>query len=74
MGCRLWGRTESGTTEATQEQQQQQQQCRESRSLKGIVSMAGPRPSLISWSLWAARLGFVVLGTPREKPAPSAGS
>ena len=23
MGCRLWGRTESGTTEATQQQQQQ---------------------------------------------------
>ena len=26
LGCRLWGRTESDTTEATQ-QQQQQQQC-----------------------------------------------
>ena len=26
MGCRLWGRTESDTTEATQQQQQQQQQ------------------------------------------------
>ena len=26
VGCRLWGRTESDTTEATQ-QQQQQQQC-----------------------------------------------
>ena len=24
MGCRLWGRTESDTTEATQQQQQQQ--------------------------------------------------
>ena len=23
VGCRLWGRTESGTTEATQQQQQQ---------------------------------------------------
>ena len=23
MGCRLWGRTESGTTEVTQQQQQQ---------------------------------------------------
>ena len=27
MGCRLWGRTESDTAEATQQQQQQQQQC-----------------------------------------------
>ena len=27
MGCRLWGRTESDTTEATQQQQQQQQWC-----------------------------------------------
>ena len=27
MGCRLWGCTESDTTEATQQQQQQQQQC-----------------------------------------------
>ena len=26
MGCRLWGRTESDTTGATQQQQQQQQQ------------------------------------------------
>ena len=26
MGCRLWGGTESDTTEATQQQQQQQQQ------------------------------------------------
>ena len=26
MGCRLWGHTESDTTEATQQQQQQQQQ------------------------------------------------
>ena len=26
MGCCLWGRTESDTTEATQQQQQQQQQ------------------------------------------------
>ena len=28
VGCRLWGRTESDTTEATQQQQQQQQQER----------------------------------------------
>ena len=26
VGCRLWGRTESDTTEATQQQQQQQRQ------------------------------------------------
>ena len=26
MGCRLWGRTESDTTEATQQQQQQRSQ------------------------------------------------
>ena len=26
MGCRLWGRTESDTTEVTYQQQQQQQQ------------------------------------------------
>ena len=26
VGCRLWGRSESDTTEATQQQQQQQQQ------------------------------------------------
>ena len=25
VGCRLWGHTESGTTEATQQQQQQQE-------------------------------------------------
>ena len=28
VGCRLWGRTESDTTDATQQQQQQQQQHR----------------------------------------------
>ena len=27
VGCRLWGRTESDTTEATQQQQQQQPHC-----------------------------------------------
>ena len=27
VGCLLWGRTESDTTEVTQQQQQQQQQC-----------------------------------------------
>ena len=27
VGCHLWGRTESDTTEATQQQQQQQQQA-----------------------------------------------
>ena len=29
VGCRLWGRTESDTTEATQQQQQQQQAASE---------------------------------------------
>ena len=28
VGCRLWGRTQSDTTEATQQQQQQQQQIK----------------------------------------------
>ena len=32
MGCRLWGRTESDTTEATQQQQQQQQRLQESNT------------------------------------------
>ena len=27
VGCRLWGRTESDTTEATQQQQQQESTC-----------------------------------------------
>ena len=27
MGCRLWGRTESDTTDATWQQEQQQQRC-----------------------------------------------
>ena len=34
MGCRLWGCTESDTTEATQQQQQQQQQQRIHLSVK----------------------------------------
>ena len=34
VGCRLWGRTESDTTEATQQQQQQQNHC---VSIPGVV-------------------------------------
>ena len=33
VGCHLWGRTESGTTEVTQQQQQQ------SRMMPGILEM-----------------------------------
>ena len=33
LGCRLWGRTESDTTDATQQQQQQQQQQQSSVAL-----------------------------------------
>ena len=32
VGCRLWGRTESDTTEATQQEQQQQQQQQHAKS------------------------------------------
>ena len=39
MGCRLWGRTESDTTEATQQQQQQQQ----GRSIVGLS---------VAWSIF----------------------
>ena len=34
VGCCLWGRTESDTTEATQQQQQQQQQQQHTRSCR----------------------------------------
>ena len=34
MGCRLWGRTESDTTEATQQQQQQQQEVNDTVKLE----------------------------------------
>ena len=35
-GCRLWGRTESDTTEATSQQQQQQQQQQSAVLLVGV--------------------------------------
>ena len=39
VGCRLWGRTELDTTEATQQQQQQQQSCSQSPPPSGIASL-----------------------------------
>ena len=39
MGCRLWGRTESDTTEATYQQQQQQLLC--SRQILYVLSLLG---------------------------------
>ena len=40
MGCRLWGRTESDMTEATEQQQQQQQQQRTETALQPRVKIA----------------------------------
>ena len=41
VGCRLWGRTESDTTEATQQQQQQQQSSTTSILLHICLSFTG---------------------------------
>ena len=43
VGCRLWGRTESDTTEATQQQQQQQQ-------TKSLLELLGMKISCVSSS------------------------
>ena len=40
MGCRLWGRTELDTTEATQQQQQQLLHCRQ--TLYHLSHQGGP--------------------------------
>ena len=48
VGCRLWGRTESDTTEATQQQQQQQQASLSftiSQSLLKLMSVESVMPS-----------------------------
>ena len=39
VGCRLWGRTESDTTEATQQQQQQQLEERQGAEWQVEVRM-----------------------------------
>ena len=46
VGCRLWGRTESATTEATQQQQQQQQHA------SHFASWPGAHVSLCVLSCW----------------------
>ena len=49
VGCRLWGRTESDTTEATEQQQQQQS--------KAEKAMA-PHCSTLAWKIpWTAEPG-----------------
>ena len=45
MGCGLWGRTESDTTEATQQQQQQQQSCR----TDWLLNNSGSQWSPVKW-------------------------
>ena len=51
VGCRLWGRTESDTTEATQQQQQQQQPW---LLIHGLISAscAGQKDELVG--LWVS--------------------
>ena len=50
VGCRLWGRTESDTTEATQ--QQQQQQC------GGMEKAKAPHSSTLAWKIpWTEEPG-----------------
>ena len=39
MGCRLWGYTESDTTEATQQQQQQQGPALVVQTIKNVPAM-----------------------------------
>ena len=39
VGCHLWGRTESDTTEATEQQQQQQQQQQQTGKEDVILSL-----------------------------------
>ena len=55
MGCRLWGRTESNTTEATQQQQQRSQISRaalpEERQQGGLGGTWLPAPArLFRWN------------------------
>ena len=47
MGCRLWGHTESDTTEVTQQQQQQQQ---------GMTKNLGGRAKLLTASQDSTKL------------------
>ena len=46
VGCRLWGRTESDTTEVMQQQQQQQQHLTLDISLSRVLAM--------SWTLFCS--------------------
>ena len=52
MGCRLWGRTESDTTEATQHQQQQQG----SKWASLVAQMVKNLPAM--WEMWLPSLGW----------------
>ena len=61
VGCCLWGRTESDTTDATQQQQQQQQQQRDIRvhglelsEILLVLSLWQPHrdPQPVSWPPW----------------------
>ena len=56
VGCRLWGRTESDTTEGTQQQQQQQQQAFSSCGERGLLTAVAP----LLWSTGSRCAGSVV--------------
>ena len=54
VGCHLWGRAESDTTEATKQQQQQHALCRDSGwTYEEQWEISLPKPLL-----WPGRLGF----------------
>ena len=62
MGCRLWGRTESDTTEATQQQQQQQQQQQTQVQSLGqedpLEEEVATHSSVLAWRMpWTEELG-----------------
>ena len=51
VGCRLWGRTESDTTEATQQQQQQQQQQQEKTKTVSLEKEMVTHSSILAWKI-----------------------
>ena len=65
MGCRLWGRTESDTTEATWQQQQLEYKCQPLHQIFSYFSLL----------LWASLVAQMVKNLPAmwETQGPSSG-
>ena len=73
VGCRLWGRTESGTTEATQQQQQMAKNLPAMQETR-VWSLGWEGPLKEKMTICSSILAWRIPGTEEPNGLPSMGS